>query len=268
MTTNGEFETTCPASIRDTGHYSARNTSKGALVNEAARVLRSLHDGHSLESVRDRVLSGEVLEQRSRPNRKRIWTLIRQRYLVDELPWLTTILSQASATVPESTEFVSLLYLLYALRDHLTFDVVTQIVWEKSLETPPLVSRNDVLDLMIHAADKQPQIERWSESTRVKLAGSILTALRDFGVLEGKQKKTVIRPPLPPATAEALLRILTAEGIRGREVIESESWRLFLRSESEVASELAALSRDGRIRFERVGGTVVLDTPTEWEGDA
>ena len=142
---------------------------------------------------------------------------------------------------------------------------MTQVVWDRTFETSSVVSRNDVLDLLTQAAPDQPQIDRWSESTRIKLAGSILTALRDFGVLEGRQKKSIARPPLPDLTAEVLLRILTAEGMRGREVIEALTWRLFLRSESEVAAILSKLAQAGHIRFEKVGATVVLDTPTEWE---
>ena len=115
------------------------------------------------------------------------------------------------------------------------------------------------------AARRQPQIERWTESTRIKLAGSILTALRDFGVLEGQQKKFLVRPSLPLSTAEALLRMLVAEGCRGRQVLQDPAWRLFLLTEPEVAQSLAKFAQQGTIRFEKAGATVVLETPKEWE---
>lgn len=251
--------------FRDTGPYSARNSSKGALIEEAHRVFSSLSDGMSLADVRQKVLSGALLVQRSSENRKRIWILIQQRYLSRDQPWLAELLGTEAAAGPHSRSFTSLLYLLYALRDRLTFDFVTEVLWSKGYQGRPVVTRDDVLDLLNQAASTQPQIERWSESTRIKLAGSILTALRDFGVLEGKQKKIVVRPALPLLTAEALLRILISEGSRGREVIQSEVWRLFLMTESDVVSTLTKLSLDKRIRFEKAGTTVVLETPAEWE---
>ena len=180
--------------------------------------------------------------------------------------WITALLAQKSARGTHDPEFTSLLYLLYALRDRLTYDFVTSVVWQKGHRGRPVVARNDVLDLLTSAAHEQPQIDRWSESTRVKLAGSVLTALRDFGVLEGKQKKFLVQPQLPLSTAAALLRILVAEGCRGRRVLEDHTWRLFLITEAEVAQLLARLAREGTIRFEKTGTTVVLETPAAWEG--
>jgi len=252
--------------VRDTGPYSARNSSKGALIDEASRIFAALARGQSVEKVRDQVLRGALLAQRSRENRERIWTSIQQRYLIPTTPWLTSLLADTSASGQQSREFVSLLYLLYALRDRLTFDFVTSVLWAKGHEARPVISRNEVLDLLKQTATRQPQIDRWTESTRIKLAGSILTALRDFGVLEGKQKKVLAKPFLPLSTAEALLRLLTIEGCRGRQAVQDSAWRLFLHTEQEVAFTLAKLSQQGKIRFEKAGTTVVLETPREWEG--
>lgn len=250
---------------RDTGLYSARNSSKGALIDEAGRVFAALSNGASIENVRDQVLNGALLPQRSRENRERIWTSIQTRYILPSAPWLTSQLAEVSADGAHSQDFVSLLYVLYALRDRLTFDFVTGVLWPKGHQTRPVVSRNDVLDLLKQAAEHQPQIERWAESTRIKLAGSILTALRDFGILEGQQKKILVRPVLSLSTAEALARILTSEGRRGRQVLEDPAWRLFLLTEAEVASILAKLAQQGTLQFEKVGSTVVLETPSAWE---
>lgn len=251
--------------IRDTGGYSARNSSKGALIDEAVRIFAALDAGATLLEVRDLVLHGTLLAQRSSQNRKRIWTSVSQRYLLQDEPWLILESAKQSHQGAHSPEFVSLLYLLYAIRDRLTFDFVTSVLWTKGSRSRPIVSRNDVLDLLASATPTQPQIERWSEATRTKLAGSVLTALRDFGVLEGKQKKVLVQPPLPMSTATTLLRILTREGCRGRQVLENPTWRLFLLKESDVAQVLARLAQDGTIRFEKAGTTVVLETPVAWE---
>jgi hypothetical protein len=252
--------------VRDTGPYSARNSSKGALIDEASRIFAALARGLPVDTVREQVLRGTLLTQRSRENRKRIWTSIHQRYLIPTTPWLTSLVAGTSTFGPHGREFVSLLYLLYALRDRLTFDFVTDVLWAKCHDARPVISRNEVLDFLKQAAGRQPQIERWTDSTRIKLAGSILTALRDFGVLEGQQKKVLARPVLPPTTAEALLRVLIVEGCRGRQAVQDSTWRLFLFTEQEVASTLAKLAQLGRIRFEKIGTTVVLETPAEWQG--
>lgn len=259
------FEPNHRRSFRDDGPYSARNSSKGALIAEAARVFSALSKSGSVDEVRRHVLHSTLLSQRSVENRKRIWTSIHSRYLVADADWLTGLLAEHVSGGPHHVAFTSLLYLLYALRDRLTYDFVTNVLWQKGHQGRAVVSRDDVFDLLKDAASRQPQIDRWTESTRVKLAGSILTALRDFGLLEGKQKKTLIRPSLPLSTAAALLRILIAEGGRGRQVLQDPTWRLFLLTEPEVAHVLAKLSQEGQIRFEKAGATVVLETPAEWE---
>jgi hypothetical protein len=206
------------------------------LINEASRVFAALARGLSIEAVRVEVLRGTLLSQRSSENRERIWRSVKQRYLIPTAPWLTSLLADTGRSGPHSREFVSLLYLLYALRDRLAFDFVTDVLWAKGHEARPVISRNEVLDFLTQAAGRQPQIERWTESTRIKLAGSILTALRDFGVLEGQQKKVLARPILPLSTAEALLRVLIVEGCRGRQAVQDSTWRLFLLTEQEVTS--------------------------------
>ena len=161
-----------------------------------------------------------------------------------------------------------MLYLHYALRDRLSFDFVTKVLWERWLNKQLVVITEDVKSVLDRASDSQPQIERWSQITRDRLCQSIIAALRDFGLLTGIQKKCIQHPMLPLSTAEHMLRILIAEGVRGMDIIRNESWRLFLYQEHEVSDILGKLAQQRSIRFERVGNTVVLETPSEWEAGA
>lgn len=261
-------ETGDTSTIRESGMYRARNTSMGALIDEAARVLGALNQGLSLAEAKQRCHAGDLLSQRSIESRKRIWTSLNHRLFAHGVTWAIEELKHACDAGPHGREFISLLYLHYALRDSLTFDLVTEVLWSKGYQSQPAVTSNDVRHLLDSVTDQQPQIERWTEKSREKLARSILTALRDFGLLEGKNNKYLVRPTLPLSTAEHLLRIVVSEGRRGRDVIEAKTWRLFMLTEQEVSGVLAKLAQDGHIRFEKAGGTVVLETPEEWEDAA
>lgn len=250
--------------FRDQGPYSTRNSSKGALIPEAGKMVEAIRVGVSIYDLRLKALDGFLFTQKSRNARERIWDALHHRYLVSKPEWVLSDLCAAHAKGLQSREFVSLLYLHYALRDHLTYDFVTEILWDRWGHRQLAVSREDVLFLLDQASKNQPQIRRWSENTRIKLAGSTLTALRDFGLLQGTQKKTLIQPVLTLATAEHLLRILTVEGVRGADVLSNATWRLFFCRVEEVAHVLSRLAQNQRIRFERVGNTVVLETPEEW----
>lgn len=251
-------------SIRDSGPYSARNSSKGALLGEAASVFGALASGVLKAELRNLALSGKLLPQRSYSNRRRIVDTLSHRYLAYATPWMLDAFKAVTALGPRSAEYVSLLYLHYALRDHLTFDFVTDILWKQKLDGKLPVQREALLAFLESASGTQPQIARWSESSRRKLSGSILTALRDFGLLQGTQHKRLASPPLPLLTVEHLLRLLYIEGRRGREVLQDSAWRLFMLAEADVVHVLSRLAQERRIGFERAGNTVVLLFPEGW----
>jgi len=251
--------------VRDQGPYSSRNTSKGSIIAAASLVFGVLSEGLSIGDVRDLTLKGNLLRQPSRNTRERIWDALHHRYLTHRIGWIIDSLAQASRRGTQSQEFISLLYLHYVLRDHLTYDFVTETLWNKWLHNSHRVSQQDVLELLDRASSIQVQIKRWTETSRAKLAGSILAALRDFGLLEGAAKKKLVKPDLPLSTAEHMVRLLTAEGLRGRQILEDPIWMIFLCNESDVNSILAKLALEHRIRFEKAGNTVVLETPGEWE---
>ncbi|OGP47462.1 MAG: hypothetical protein A3K30_02240 [Deltaproteobacteria bacterium RBG_13_51_10] len=251
--------------IRDLGPYSSRNTSKGALIEETGQIIAALSSGLPLEEVRKRALEGNILKQRTRISRKRVWDLIHYRLLTHKTSWVLEDLKKTYLIKGRhSSDFITLLYLHYCLRDKLTFDFVTQIIWQSWNQRKLDISRNDILAFLDTLSEAQPQVARWTLSSRRKLAGSILTALRDFGLLKGSQKKKIHKPPLPLSTAEHLLHILISEGLRGKEPVDDPAWRLFLLSADEVSNVLSQLSQAKLIRFERSGHTVVLDTPANW----
>src|SRR5437879_5743276 len=210
--------------FRDQGPYSARNTSKGALVNEASHILGRPSGDRSLQEIRNEALVGSLLPQKSRNTRRHIWTAINRRYCADKPAWVIDNLSAAAREHPHSSGFVSLLYLHFALRDSLTYDFVTRAVWTRWLQNQLQISREDVLSFLDEASKDQPQIQTWSSSSRLKLAGNVLTALRDFGVLQGVQRKVISKPDLPLGTAEHLLRVLTGEGLKGADLLRCSDW--------------------------------------------
>ena len=243
---------------RDTGPYSTRNSSKGALVPESQAVFSALAAGRPIDDVHRAVLEGKVLRQRARETRRRIWGVLSQRFFSWAPPhWVLADLAEAART--NAACFRPLVYIHYARRDRLTFEFATE-----RLVGMRVVRREDVLDFLAEQEDQHPEIRRWRESTRIKLAGNLLTALRDFGVLSGVQRKTTQRPVIPANATLHLCRLLYAEGFRGRNLLEAADWRLFLWEPNDIGAALGNLAQQQLIRFERSGQTVVLDVPFEW----
>lgn len=252
---------------RDLGALSTRNSSKGALVAEAQAVFRAFDGGVPLEKLRQQCLRGTILRQRARETRCRIWAAIHWRFFAWDPPkWVLTDLAEAAEDDFTAPRFVGLVYLHFARRDRLTFEFVTTKLWEMWQDNTVWVRRDDVLDFLAACADQHPKIRSWRETTRKKLAGNVLTALRDFGLLKGVQRKVIQQPAVPPEVALHLCRLLYAEGLRGRAVLEARDWRLFLWGPHQAAEALSRLAQWGKLRFERSGRTVVLELPELDEG--
>lgn len=260
--TDDHLKGSTPGHYRDKSPYHARNLV-GALLVESERVFGCLAEGLPLEEIHEKATHGTLFTQRALLSRKRFWYMLQSRYF--DLPeWVLHEMVEAYRCGPHSQEFISLLYLHYALSDHFTFDFITEDLWEKWARQQFGVSRDDIQERLDKSAELEPQIKSWTEATRIKLAGIILSSLRDFGVLEGKMKKKLVKPVLPLNAAEHILHILTAEGVRGGDVLSDPTWRLFFCTEDDVAHHLQHLALERIIHFERAGRTVVLQTPEEW----
>jgi hypothetical protein len=250
---------------RDTGPISARNSSKGALLPEAHAVFRALASGKSPIEVRAACLTGTLLRHPSRETRRRIWQSLDWRYFAWGPPsWILADLAESAKADASDRRFVGLAYVHYARRDRLTFNFVTDKLWSLRKEGARDVHRSDVMDFLNELANGG----RWRESTRTKLAGNVLSALRDFGLLTGVQRKRLQRPVVAREVALHLCRLLDAEGLRGRALLEARDWRLFLWDIEDTSQALAGLAQRGDIRFERSGRTVVLEVPKHPVGEA
>lgn len=254
---------------RDLGAVSTRNSSKGALIVEFQAMFRVLTPATSLGEFRERCLRGTILRQRARETRHRIWGALHWRFFAWSPPrWVVAELVDAARNESSLPRFIGLLYVHYARRDRLTFDFVTRKLWELWRSKTVEVRRNDVLDFLAAYEDGHPQVRTWRESTRKKLAGNVLSALRDFGLLKGVQRKVIQQPTVPLEVVLHLCRLLNSEGLRGRALLEAPDWRLFLWGPHEAAEALAQLAQTGKLRFERSGKTVILEVPEpENEGE-
>jgi hypothetical protein len=246
----------------DTGAMSTRNTSKGALVAEAHAVFRALSSGMPMDEVKSACLTGRLLRQSARETRHRIWEALHWRYFAWSPPrWVLADLEEAARGDADERRFVGLAHVHYARRDRLTFDFATDRLWTRWNNKVLEVGRDDVLDFLADCESHDAAVNKWRESTRRKLAGNVLSALRDFGVLTGVQRKFLRRPVVAPEVALHVCRVLDGEGLRGRTLLEARDWRLFLWDLQDTSLALAQLAQRGEIGFERSGRTVVLDVP-------
>jgi len=244
--------------IRDKGSFTARYSSKGALLNEQFTIINAIKEGTSVEDLRDKIKKREILTHRSYSNRITVWNHLNRRcFSLGD--WVINSFIKASDAGPDSTEFRSLAYLYYVIRDRLTYSIVTDLVWEFWNNKRVNIEANDILEKIYEYSEKHEAISSWKESTTQKLSRSIIAALRDYGLLSGKNTKYIQQMSVSDETILHLLCIQIAEGLRGSKIIDSIDWRIFLWDRNTVSHNLSRLAMLGWIGFEKSGDTVMIE---------
>ena len=232
------------------GRYIAANMLKPGMVPEMQLALAAYARIRDLAETR-RYLLDEGLPQRSRATRGTIAGVINERLASWHPPaWVCRDLMDISAA--DDLANLKLLLLLHTARqDILLYEIVQQVVVPLWREGVPAISHVDMQRFLDQAAATHPEIAGWSRATRVKLAGNLLTVLRDYGLLVGTATKRIVQPVVTPFAAAHLARLLEAEGVEPAQLPAHPDWVLWLLDPNRIPALLVAcqppevvLSRD------------------------
>lgn len=216
---------------RTGGRYRTDNSSKAGLVDETRQFLLTIGKVGNVGAVRHILIDGG-LSQRSRSTRERILRILYTRLVRWRPPgWVWEDLIQFARDDYEPTLQTALL-LHVARQDTLLYEFVQQVIVPRWYGGERLVVRADVRGFLDAQAESRPEIDTWTRQTREKLAGNVLTILRDYGLLRGSfrgnPRKQIVEPIVPPPVAGHLVRLLIAEGVGQRELARHPDWRIWL----------------------------------------
>jgi len=245
--------------IREHDHYSLRNTIRAGCLHECWLFFNKLANGAVSEMVRRDLADGTILGKYAYSTRLALWKIFRTRYLNISDPWVRSELVSISQFGPESPEFISLLYLYFILRDRLAFEFVTDLVWKKWLAHDLTIGSEDCSRFFMRLSQKNESLPKVTAESKGKLIRNTVSTLQDFGLVTGTKHRVISRPPVVPRTALHLVRLLTLEGLSGKEIVEAKDWRIFLWDQQDVSRMLARLSQEKWIRYEKSGQIVILE---------
>jgi len=248
---------------RELVRWSARNSSKGALLLESVKSLQFLAAGHFLVELQRAIQEQDLLGKRTWEARRRYWSLISWRYLTPPDSAVVSALAALSSRGADDPILRGALYFHFCLADRLTFDVATDFLWTLQQQGREGINTAEVEAYIRVGAAAHPEVESWSSRTLNKLASSILSALRDFGRLAGGSKKRLVQPPLSDALLIYVCKFLSAEGKTARGILGALDFRLWGYTPQEIGARLAKLSQSGILRFEWGGDIAVLDIGEE-----
>lgn len=227
----------------------------GLLGETMACLLKEVASGSSLESISRSMAEGSLLSFRSADGRKNVLAALKIRFLQAPrpLPDHTSVARLFDrVTSPVVRNQVLLPYLMSA--DLATYRVLTRLVLPR-LRPGEFLSREDVVEELGRLFAEEGR-KPWSPYLQGRWANGVLSVLRDAGALSREASPAafldyVVRP-------EAFcfhLWGLWESGCRGRELVDSNYWRLLLLEAEGARERIRAVAERRWWRINKIGGT-------------
>lgn len=101
----------------------------------------------------------------------------------------------------------------------------------------------------------------WTPTVTLKTARGMLAALRDFGILEGENRKKIAPVSLNRQAFSLIAFCLAGLGVSGRAFLQHSDWKLFLLGETGVEHMCLESHQYGWMQFESAGGIARIEFP-------
>jgi len=246
---------------RTSAPYSSRIIKAGALIGDTKTLLSHWDVGASIEKNIDRVQRDNVFGKASRSRVEDILAIFRQRYISEET--VTKALVTLVRGKFRAAALERLLYFHSARSDRLLHDSVTEIL-------VPMHARGlvdiDVLDFQRSLAkwvDDGKTIGHWSKPTITRISRGLLSALRDFGVLQGAVNKRIAPAYFPIESFAYVVFYLKQHQPSGAKLIELSDWKLFFLTREGVERFLFEAHQRELLEYHVAGSVTRLTFPAE-----
>ncbi|GIW91564.1 MAG: hypothetical protein KatS3mg109_1996 [Pirellulaceae bacterium] len=245
------------AKAKETRKYSSRLVKGGALLNDMRLLVRLWRDGSDREQ-RKRIVANNILGKGTRARALDTLTHAFLPRFVHGSPagaWrLVRPLEERGLPIEV---LKPVYYWITARGEPILYDFVCQEL--ERYGPQHFLSTRDVVAWVQRAAAGQGKA--WSAAVTQRVARSVLAALRDFGILEGRNRKRVAAVYLPVESFAYLAYLLHSLGASGQHLVQHPDWRLFLLGEEAVERLFLEADRCGLLTFNAAGQIVRVDFP-------
>ena len=232
------------------------NLTKGAAnLSDVLRILELWDpDQESRRKFRERAVEWNLLGKTSRSRAADLWSAVFcRRYVPNASGQPARRLRQLAMAGVSRDALDRILYYHAALAEHLLYRCAAELVYDHRTRGVEQLNKRDVLRYLRTLKEEGALVRPYSESVSDKLAGSLLTALRDFRVLEGRVKKRLAPVQVPAEVVGYVTYALREEVRSAKRIIEHTDWRLYLLHPREVEARVIDVSGLGYFNYHAAG---------------
>jgi len=253
--------------LRSSAPYSSRIIKAGALIGDTKTLLSHWDAEASVDENINRAQRNNFFGKTSRSRVQDILAIFRKRYLVDESVSKALVTLVRKRFPPAALE--RLLYFHSARADQLLRDVVIEILVPMQARGLVDINVNDFERSLANWVDEGKTSGHWSEATITRIAQGVLSALRDFGMLQGAVNKKIAPAYFPIESFAYVVFYLKQHQPSGAKLIELPDWKLFFLQREGVERFLFEAHQCNLLEYHVAGSVTRLTFPaTTLEGYA
>jgi hypothetical protein len=245
--------------LRSSALYSSKIIKAGALVGDTKTLLSHWDTNASVTENIDRIQRDNLFGKASRSRVEDILAILRQRYLAEESV-TKALVALVQGKLPAAA-LERILYFHSARADQLLHDAVTQIL--VPIREQGLVDINvpEFQRSLAKWVAEGKTTGHWSEPTITRIAQGLLSALRDFGVLQGAVHKKIAALFLPIESFAYIVFYLKQHQPSGAKLIELPDWKLFFLTREGVERFLFEAHQRDLLEYHVAGSVTRLTFP-------
>jgi hypothetical protein len=223
-------------------------------IDETKRILRTYVECGSYGELERQVVERNILNKNTDEYRTNILREVARRHIPDKEEYTETPLMRVVTADIRSDVTDWCLYYEFA-QDPFVHLVTTDFLYPEFERGTLSVQAVDIVEFVKSIQENYADLRERSESTINEAATKYLTALRNYGLLEGTQRKEFAVTYVPEETIAYVVYQLFQKGAKSAsDVIEHEDWKLLLMNESEVRRRLRDISPE-YVSYEKRGST-------------
>jgi hypothetical protein len=239
--------------------YSSKIIKAGALIGDTKTLLAHWDASAPVAENIDRIQRDNVFGKASRSRVEDILAIFRQRYLTEECV-TTALVSLVRGKFPASA-LERILYFHSARADHLLHDAVTKILVPMHEQGLVDINMQEFQRSLAKWVAEGKTTGHWSEPTITRIAQGLLSALRDFGVLQGAVNKKIAPSFLPTESFAYIVFYLKQHQPSGAKLLELPDWKLFFLSREGVERFLFEAHQRDLLEYHVAGSVTRLTFP-------
>ncbi len=241
--------------------YSSRIIKAGALLSDTKTLLSHWDTSSSLQTNLSRIRLENTFGKASRSRVEDILVIFRQRYLTEQSV-ARALVTLVRGKFP-TTALERLLYFHSARADQLLHDAVTEILVPMQARGLVDINVQEFNRSLAMWVDEGKTTGHWSEPTITRISQGLLSALRDFGVLQGAVHKKIVPAYFPIESFAYVVFYLKQHQPSGAKLIELPDWKLFFLPREGVERFLFEAHQRDLLEYHAAGSVTRLTFPAK-----